>query len=122
MFAFVAFLASGSQCAATWTGFESLCTKNLKETLIQIKTGISPLHCCFCMSRERARDLALQCTELARNGNDFPNIWTALLKRHPLVEGIPQSKIIGGRAMLEIRLITGERLLFDGDAKRFSLG
>jgi hypothetical protein len=30
--------------------------------------------------------------------------------------------MLGGRAVLEIRLITGEWLLFDGDAKRFSLG
>jgi hypothetical protein len=45
-----------------------------------------------------------------------------MLQRHPLVDGIPQSKIVGGRAVLEIRLITGERLLFDGDARRFSLG
>jgi hypothetical protein len=45
-----------------------------------------------------------------------------MLKRHPLVDGIPQSKLVGGRAVLEIRLITGERLLFDGDARRFSLG
>lgn len=74
------------------------------------------------MSKERAHDLALQCTELARGGNDFPDIWSTMLKRHPLVDGIPQSKIVAGRAVLEIRLITGERLLFDGDAKRFSLG
>jgi hypothetical protein len=122
MFAFVAFLASGSQCAATWTGVR----KSLHE---KFEGGIDPdqnqnlaAALLFCMSRERARDLALQCTELARNGNDFPNIWTTLLKRHPLVDGIPQSKMIGGRAVLEIRLVTGERLLFDGDAKRFSLG
>jgi hypothetical protein len=74
------------------------------------------------MSKQRAHDLAHECTELIRGGNDFPNIWTTMLKRHPLVYGIPQSKIVGGRAVLEIRLITGERLLFDGDARRFSLG
>ena len=45
-----------------------------------------------------------------------------MLKRHPLVDGIPQSEMLGGRAVLEIRLITGERLLLDGDARRFSLG
>jgi hypothetical protein len=74
------------------------------------------------MSQERAHDLAQQCTELVRGGNGFPDIWTTMLKRHPLVDGIPQSKMLGGRAVLEIRLITGERLLFDGDARRFSLG
>jgi hypothetical protein len=74
------------------------------------------------MPKQRAYDLAQECTKLVRRGNDFPNIWTTMLKRHPLVDGIPQSKIVGGRAVLEIRLITGERLLFDGDARRFSLG
>ncbi|MGZ5841479.1 MAG: hypothetical protein ACXWJ8_06025 [Xanthobacteraceae bacterium] len=74
------------------------------------------------MTQERAHDLAQQCTELVRGGNDFPDIWITMLKRHPLVDGIPQSKMLGGRAVLEIRLITGERLLFDGDARRFSLG
>jgi len=74
------------------------------------------------MSEARAHDLAQHCTELIRGGNDFPNVWTTLLKRHPLVDGIPQSKMLGGRAVLEIRLITGERLLFDGDARKFSLG
>jgi hypothetical protein len=74
------------------------------------------------MSNERAHDLAKRCTELVRGGNDFPDIWATMLKRHPLVDGIPQSKLLAGRAVLEIRLITGERLLFDGDARRFSLG
>jgi len=82
------------------------------------KTATRPLHCCV----ERTHDLAQQCTELIRGRNDFPNVWTTLLKRHPLVDGIPQSKLVAGRAVLEIRLITGERLLFDGDARKFSLG
>ncbi len=73
------------------------------------------------MSRERAHDLAQLCTELVRKGNDFPNVWLTLLKRHPLVDGIPQSIMEGRRAVLEIRLITGERLLFDGDAREFSV-
>jgi hypothetical protein len=74
------------------------------------------------MSKERAHDLAQQCTELIRAGDDFPTIWTTLLKLHPLVDGIAQSKIVHGRTILEIRLITGERLVFDGEARRFSLG
>jgi hypothetical protein len=59
------------------------------------------------MTKERALDLARECTELVRVGNDFPDVWTTMLKRHPLVDGIPQSKMVGGRAVLEIRLITG---------------
>ena len=70
------------------------------------------------MSKERAHDLARLCTELMREGTDFPAVWSTLLKGHILVEGIPQSKM---RTVLEIRLITGERLVFDGDAKKFSV-
>ena len=73
------------------------------------------------MSKERAHDLARLCTELMREGTDFPALWSTLLKGHILVEGIPQSKIEDGRTVLEIRLITGERLVFDGDAKKFSV-
>ena len=73
------------------------------------------------MSKERAHDLARLCTGLMRKGADFPAVWNTLLKGHTLVEGIPQSKSEGGRTMLEIRLITGERLVFDGDAKKFSV-
>jgi hypothetical protein len=39
------------------------------------------------MSKERANDLAGQCTELVRRGNDFPTVWSILLKNHVLVEG-----------------------------------
>jgi hypothetical protein len=69
------------------------------------------------MSKERAQDLAALCTRLVRNGNDFPTVWNTLLKNHTLFAGLPQSKIDGIRTILEIRLITGERLVFDGDAK-----
>jgi hypothetical protein len=80
---------------------------------------VLPWH--YPMSKERAQDLARLCTELVRKGDDFPTVWSTLLKRHPLVDGIPQSKIESMRSVLEIKLITGERLVFDGDAKRFSV-
>jgi hypothetical protein len=51
----------------------------------------------------------------------FPTVWSTHLKVHPLVNGIPQSQLEGMRSVLVIRLITGERLVFDGDAKRFSV-
>jgi hypothetical protein len=51
----------------------------------------------------------------------FSTVWSTLLKGHTLVAGIPQSKVEGVRTVLEIRLITGERLVFDGDAKKFSI-
>jgi len=73
------------------------------------------------MSKQRAHDLAQVCKELARGRDDVPNIWTTCQvssagRRHPTVQ------IMSGRAVLEVRLITGERRLFDGDARRFSLG
>jgi hypothetical protein len=73
------------------------------------------------MSKERAHDLARLCTELVRRGNDFPTVWSTHLKGHPLVNGIPQSQLEGMRTVLVIRLITGERLIFDGDGNRFSV-
>ena len=66
---------------------------------------------------ERADDLARLCTEVVRKGEDFPTVWQTLLKGHPLVDGIPRSRMDGNRSVLEIRLITGEWLVFDGDAK-----
>jgi hypothetical protein len=71
---------------------------------------------------ERAEDLARVCTDAVRRGEDFPTVWHALLKNHPLIDGLPQQRMEGKRSVLEIRLITGERLVFDGDAKRFSVG
>jgi hypothetical protein len=74
------------------------------------------------MSTERANDLAQMCTELVRQGKDFPTIWATVLKSHTLVEGIPCQRFEGMRSLLEIPLITGEHLVFDGDAKHFSVG
>jgi hypothetical protein len=71
------------------------------------------------MREERANDLARRCTDVVRKGKDFPTVWQTLLKGHPLVKGIPRQRLDGNRSLLEIPLITGERLLFDGDAKRF---
>jgi hypothetical protein len=69
------------------------------------------------MSKERATDLARQCTELVRKGNVFPTVWSTLLKGHALVEGIPRQKLEGNRSLLDIPLITGE--VFDADVKEF---
>jgi hypothetical protein len=71
------------------------------------------------MSRERASDLARQCTELVRTGKDFPTLWSTLLKSHALVEGIPRQRFERNRSLLHIPLITGEQLVFDADIKEF---
>ena len=73
------------------------------------------------MSKERSHDLALLCTELVRKGNDFPIVWSTVLKGNPLVDDIPHSTLEGKRPLLEIKLVTGERLVFDGDSKKFSV-
>lgn len=74
------------------------------------------------MSQERANNLARLCTDAVRKGNDFPTIWNTLLKRHPLVEGILRQRIEGNRSLLDIRLTTGERLVFESEGKKFSIG
>jgi len=73
------------------------------------------------MSKERAADLAQACTELVWHGKDFPTVWETLLKSHTLVDGIPHQRLEGRRCPLEIPLITGQRLVFDGDAKEFGV-
>jgi hypothetical protein len=70
------------------------------------------------MSKERASDLARQCTELIRS-SDFPTVWSTLLRRHILVDGVPQEKLERNRSLLNIPLITGEQLVFDADIKEF---
>ena len=64
------------------------------------------MHWYCSVAKERAYDLAQLCTELVRKGNDFPTVWTTVLKGNALVDGIPQSKHDGTRPVLEIRLIT----------------
>jgi hypothetical protein len=73
------------------------------------------------MQNEHARDLAFQCTDMVRKGESFPTVWDTRLKDHPLVSGIPRQPVNCMRPVLEIRLSTGELLIFDGDARRFIL-
>jgi len=89
--------------------------------LIEIKAGANATALAPGMSKERANDLARLCTEAARAGADFQIVWRTLLKGHPLVEGIPRERIVGERRLLDIPLITGERLVFDGNTRTFDL-
>jgi hypothetical protein len=73
------------------------------------------------MSGERANDLAWLCTEIVRKGDDLPTVWITVLKGNALVDGMTQSKLEGWRSVLEIPLITGERFVFDSDAKKFNV-
>ena len=81
-----------------------------------------PLPSYLGMLNERSQDLAALCTELVQKGEDFPTVWATVLKGNPLVDDIPRSKLEGGRTVLEIKLITGERLLFNSDRKKFNVG
>lgn len=73
------------------------------------------------MSKERASDLARECTELVRKGNDFPMVWSTLLKTHTLVEGLPRQRLERNRSLLDIPLVTGEHLVFDVDVREFRI-
>jgi hypothetical protein len=73
------------------------------------------------MFNETANDLAQACTELARAGKNFSTIWATKLKRHALVEGIPRQRFLGTQSLLDIPLITGDKLVFDEGAKKFNV-
>lgn len=70
---------------------------------------------------EKSLDLARRCTDLLRGGNDFPTIWKTCLSLHPLVVGLPHQRLTGNSSVLDIKLMTGERLVFHGDARQFSV-
>jgi hypothetical protein len=65
--------------------------------------------------------LLRNCQAALRAGSDFPTIWTTILKSHRLVLGVPVQRLAGRRTLLEIRLVTGKRLVFDSTSKTFSL-
>jgi hypothetical protein len=60
---------------------------------------------------ETARDLLQRCIAAAQAGADFPSVWGSILKGHPLVLGVPIQRMDGERPLLEVRLITGQRLV-----------
>jgi len=71
---------------------------------------------------ETANDLVLKCTAIARDGADFPTVWEAVLKKNALVVGPPvQTFDDEERAQLEIRLISGQRLVYKSDSNEYSV-
>lgn len=66
--------------------------------------------------RETSDDLARQCGEALRD-TDFPTVWQTILKSHRLVVGPPVQYLDGDRTELHVRLLTGQRLVFDFSAK-----
>lgn len=66
-----------------------------------------------------SEDLLRACQAAHGAGKDFPTVWNTLLKRHPLVIGLPEHEIANGEARIVIRLVTGQRIL--SAARGFSL-
>jgi len=44
---------------------------------------------------------------------DFPTLWNEVIKPHPMVIGPPVQTVRDGRIRLEVRLITGNAIVFD---------
>ncbi|HEY2049070.1 MAG TPA: hypothetical protein VGH03_06990 [Caulobacteraceae bacterium] len=64
------------------------------------------------MIRDRARDLARRCNDAHASGLGFPTIWRTVLKGDALVlAGIRQTHA-DQEPVLEVDLITGQRLRF----------
>lgn len=60
-------------------------------------------------------DLLLHCRQARSAGQDFPSIWSGILKGHPLVLGSPVQGHDGETARLAVRLLGDFALVFDGD-------
>ncbi len=62
---------------------------------------------------ETANELLRRCVSARGEGIDFPTIWQTILRGHPLVVGPPVQRMDGSEPILEIRLISGQRLVHD---------
>jgi hypothetical protein len=71
------------------------------------------------MDDASALGLLRQCEEARAAGRDFPTIWNTLLKRHPLVRGMPGHEVRGGEAFIVVQLLSGQKLA--SSTRRFSL-
>ena len=71
---------------------------------------------------ETANDLVIKCAAAALGGADFPAVWNSVLKGHPLVVSPPiQTFTDDLRPQLEIRLINGQRLVYDLTSNQYSV-
>lgn len=60
--------------------------------------------------------LLAACQAALKAGTGFPAIWNDILKRNPLVLGMPEQVIREGVPALRIALIAGQALIFHGKA------
>lgn len=63
-------------------------------------------------------DLLEICNAALGDGATFPAIWKTILLHSPLVKGSPVQQAAG---RLEVKLINGQRLIYELDEKRFQL-
>jgi hypothetical protein len=66
-------------------------------------------------------NLVERCIAARNDGADFPTVWLTVLRLDPLVRGVPTQTTDDGRVQLEIRLLTGQRFIFDSEANGYSL-
>jgi len=71
---------------------------------------------------ETANDLLVRCTAAARGGADFEAVWDSILRGHPLVVSAPVETFTDDeRPQLEVRLINGQRLIYDPASNQYSV-
>jgi hypothetical protein len=58
-----------------------------------------------------AEKLLAACRAAAAAGSDFPAVWLSILKPHWAVAGLPVQRLDGLTALLEVPLVTGERIV-----------
>ncbi|CAM5766536.1 hypothetical protein LMIY3S_01855 [Labrys miyagiensis] len=74
------------------------------------------------MNRDKTSGgLLLQCIAAAGQGTDFPTIWDTILRRHPLVIGVPMQIYREGRPLLEVRLVTNQSLIYDSHQHGYTI-
>jgi hypothetical protein len=73
------------------------------------------------MSKMTPSELIQKCAQACLQGADFPTVWHTVLKGSPLVAGIPRQRFEGTRSLLDVPLVTGHSLVYDGDRQEFSL-
>jgi len=69
--------------------------------------------------KDPARELLEKCQAARANGLDFPTIWETIIRRDPLVIGLPTQVATRDGSALEIQLLSARKLVSSVDG--FSL-
>jgi hypothetical protein len=70
---------------------------------------------------DTASQLARKCATATLNGASFPTVWHSILKAHPAIAGVPIQRLENGRALLEIPLLTGQRIVYDAEGRSYTV-